>query len=150
MYSFFDYYNRYEIPTFILCNPSKEELFALGTIYDRKYSPRYNSLGFISFTAPYKVDGVIQSYYSYLTYRRLIYLPNIGYFIITEVSEKDNGIVREKSIVAHSLEADLSTKKLSVFKGTYKFYDVVTPSTSLLGKILTYLPGWSVGTVSAA
>jgi hypothetical protein len=146
----FDKYDLYEPPVFILCNPSGEQLFSLGTIYDRKYMPRYNSLGSISFTASAYINGIETEYYDFLEYRRLVYLNNLGYFMINEITENGDGITKTKIIIAQSLEVELVTKKLTNFKGTYKFYDIFDITDTLMGNILTYLPGWSVGSIDAA
>ena len=172
----FDSFGIAETPTYILANPDKSELYALGTIFDKKYSPRYNALSEISFTAPSKtfvnpitseilgfqrnafqetafqvadVSTTSVEYYEYLTPKRLIYLPDVGYFIITEVEEINDGITNLKTVVAKSLEAQLTFKKLSNFSGTYQFYDLISPSDTLLGTILTYLPNWTIGEVDA-
>ena len=175
----FDAFGQMENVTFILTNPNKQQLYALGTVYDRKYSPRYNALSEISFTAPshlwvnpltaqtegfqfsafqeagFQVENIDEvtltetEYYDFLVSKRLIFIPDIGYFIITEVNEENDGITNEKYVIAQSLEVQLSFKKISNFSGTYQFYDTVTPSGTLLGTILTYIPGWTVGTVDA-
>jgi hypothetical protein len=150
MISLFDKFNLYEIPLFVLCNPSKEELYSLGGIDNRKYKPRFNALGEISFTAYATIDGVETDYYDSLLYRKLIYLPNIGYFMITEISESNDGIVKQKDIVAKSLEVELCLKKITYFSGTYQFYDFITPSSTLLGYLLTLLPTWTIGTIDSS
>ena len=146
----FDSFGLYEPPSFILCNPNGEQLYSLGSIRDRKYMPRYNSLGSISFIADAYINGEKVEYYDYLEYRRLIYLEGLGYFMITEPEKEGDGIVETKTITAESLEVELVTKKITGFKGTYKFYDLFNPSTTLIGTILTYLPGWSVGHIDAS
>jgi hypothetical protein len=175
----FDYFNQLDPPDFILCNPDKSELFSLGTVYDKKLSLRYNSLSELSFVAPaklwvnprtrkiegfqkaafqadaYQVDNLDQltitttEYYDYLVSKRLIYIPDVGYFMITGCEETDDGIAKEKKIVAQSLEVQLTTKYLTNFSGTYQFYDALNPSDTLLGIILTYLPGWTAGDIDS-
>jgi hypothetical protein len=145
----FDKYDLYETPSFILCNTDGSELYSLGGIYDRKYKPRYNSLSELTFTAPYKTNNIVNEYYIYLVYRRLVYLEDFGYFMITNVEETNDGITREKEITCQSLEVELSLKKITDFSGTYQFYDIISPSATLMGKILTYLPGWSIGTIDS-
>jgi len=172
----FDFHGIAETPTFVLCNPNKEQLYALGSIFDKKYCPRYNALSEISFTAPsktfvspitgeilgfqenafqttaFQVADVVSTdceYYDYLVTKRIIFLPDIGYFMITEVDEFNDGITNLKTVVAQSLEVQLTFKKLSNFSGTYQFYDLISPEDTLLNTILTYLPGWSIGTVDA-
>ena len=143
----FDAYGNAETPSYILTNPDKEQLYSLSNILDRKYSPRYNALGEISFIAPYQVNDNVSPYWDLLTYRRLAFLPDVGYFMITDVSEKGDGIKRYKDITAQSLEVELALKRITLFKGTYKFYDILDTNGTLLQTILAYLPGWSVGTV---
>lgn len=172
----FDAFGQSEIPTYILANPNKEQLYALGSIFNKKYRPRYNALSEVSFTAPsktfvspitseilgfqrnafqedsFQVADVVTTdceYYDYLVSKRLIFLPDIGYFMITSVEEKNDGITNLKEIVAKSLEVDLTFKKISNFSGTYKFYSLINSSDTLLGVILTYLPGWTIGEVDA-
>ena len=146
----FDSFGLFDPPSFFICNPDKSVLYSLGTVSDRKYMPRYNSLGTISFTAPAFVNGVATEYYDALQYRRLIYLEDLGYFMITEIDIEGDGVNTTKAITAESLEVELVTKKLTVFSGTFKFYDVLTPAPTLLGRILTYLPGWTIGSVDIA
>jgi|GEM_PF-2502522 len=146
----FDSFGLFDPPSFFVCNPDKSILYALGTISDRKYMPRYNSLGTVSFTAPAVVDGVASNYYESLQYRRLVYLEGLGYFMITEIEKEGDGVNETKTITAESLEVELVTKKLTVFSGTFKFYDILTPAPTLLGRILTYLPGWTIGSVDIA
>ena len=141
----FDSYGLYEPPSFILCNPDKSELYSLGLIRERKYMPRYNGLGKISFIADAYVDSVAVEYYDYLEYRRLIYLENLGYFMISSISTDGDGINKTKTIEAESLEVELCTKKITSFVGTYKFWDILNPTDTLMGKLLDYLPGWSMG-----
>ena len=47
----FNAFNQFETPTYILANPNKEELYAMGSAFDKKYSPRYNALSEVSFVA---------------------------------------------------------------------------------------------------
>ena len=143
----FDYFGVPENPTFILCNPNEEELFSLGLISNKKYTPRYNALSEISFTADAIVDGVDVDYFDYLTYRRIIHFVDVGYFMISDIDESNDGKERSKKIVAKSLEVEFVLKDIASFNGTYKFYDPITPAPTLIGKILNYLPGWSVGDI---
>ena len=172
----FDAFGIAETPTFIVCNPDKSELYAMGSAFDKKYSPRYNALSEISFTAPSKifvnpitknvegfqasafqntafqvedVDTSLVEYYDYLAPKRLVLLPDIGYFMITEVEEINDGITNLKTVVAKSLEVQLTFKKISNFSGTYQFYNSVSPSGTLLATILTYIPGWTIGIIDA-
>jgi len=145
----FDAFNLFEMPSMVLCNPDKTEIHSLGTIFDRKLELRYNALSKFSFTAPSEIEGVTTPYYSSLTYRRIISIENVGYFMITEIDEDADGMIATKRITAQSLEVEFLDKKLSLFEGTYKFYDLIDPTDTFLKTILDLSPGWSIGTVAA-
>jgi hypothetical protein len=148
----FDYFNLPEDPTFILCQPSGSQLYALGTIYDRKAEYRFNALSTLTFTAPYMIDGELTPYYSSLQYRRIVSIPNIMNFMITGIEETDDGIEKYKEVTCQSLEVTMNYKKLTTFSGTYKFYDIipVSGSPALLNTVMAYLPGWTIGYVDTA
>lgn len=141
----FDIFGLPEMPTFILCNPNKEELYSLGSIVERKYSPRFNAFSELEFRADEYVDGILMPYYDYLVHRRLVYSEGLGYFMITSVNEKGDGITKYKEISCKSIEVELMGVKLSLFKGTYEFYDVINPEGTLMQEIIDYLPGWTLG-----
>jgi hypothetical protein len=148
----FDKFNQYEKPTWILCQPDKTQLYSLGMIYDRKLNLRYNTLSEISFTIPYKTMDQVNPAYDLVDYRRMIYIEDIGYFMITEWSETNDGMYREKIVKGQSQEVELSFKKLSLFKGTYQFYSLdpaVFPNT-LLGQIQARLPGWNFSFIDSS
>lgn len=150
MIQLFDSFDKFENPVVVLCNPDKSQLYELGTIYDRKLELRYNALSNFSFIAPSKVNGVTTEYYASLEYRRLIYIENIGYFMITEIDKINDGIMETKAIKCQSLEVVFANKKLTVFEGTYQFYNIISPSATLIGTMLSYVPGWTAGTIDAS
>lgn len=151
----FNPYGFNNAPDFILCNPNKEELFYLGQISERKYSPRFNAPSEISFRADQYIDGVEVDYYDLLTYKRLIYLKDISYFMITSVIEHGDGIEKYKEINGQSLEVEFAQRKLSLFKPIneegipqpLKLWSTIATEPNLIGEILNYMPGWTVGTV---
>lgn len=145
----FDKYNLYETPGFYLCNPDSTQLFSLGGIFDRRFKPRFNSLSELSFTAPYQIDGVKTDYYPHLLYKKLVLLEDIGYFMITNVSETNDGKVRQKEVTCQSLEVELCSKRVTTYSGTKQFYDFISPSATLIGEIMTYIPDWTVGTIDS-
>jgi len=146
----YDYFGFPEDPSFTLCNPNKEELYSLGTIYDRVYKPRYNAFSELSFIAPEYVDGDLNEWYSYLTYRRLVLIDDSNYFMITGIDEDNNGLIKEKKITAQSLEVEFALKDITYYEGTYKFYDPITPEGTLLQDLVDRVPGWTVGDVDTS
>jgi hypothetical protein len=151
MQAVFDYFGMPEEVTPILCNPSGSALYALGTIYDRKIQLRYNALSTFTFTAPYLINGEKTPYYTFLKCKRLVYIDDVMNFVITNVEEEGDGVERYKTVTCSSLEALLNYKKITSLSATYKFYDVIPVSGSpcLMSTIISYLPGWTIGTIDA-
>lgn len=150
MIQYFDSNSQYEIPEYVLCNPNGDKLFALGGIYDRQLNLRYNAVSTIRFAAPKNIDGIDMPYYPYLVGKRRVYIVDIGMFIITKVIEKSDGAKTYKEVEAKSLEFELSFRRIINLTGTWKFYDDLDTSKSLMHKILTYIPGWSLGTIDTS
>jgi len=92
-------------------------------------------------------------YYQYITNRRLVYLNDIGYFMITGVTENNDGIVKYKEVECQSLEVELSSRKLTGFVSGSGIYDengdlvslnpVPLTMTQFYSEILPYLAGWT-------
>ena len=146
----FDAFNLFETPDFLICNPDKSQLYALSSISDRKYSPRFNTLSELSFSAHEYINGEKMPYYDYLVNRRLVYVENLGYFQIVENVEQGDGITTYKEIKCKSLEVQLVSKKIGSLKGTYKFYDPISPTGTLMKRIIDTIPDWSLGTIDAS
>ena len=141
----FDFFNLPEIPTFILCNPNREKLFALGGISDRKYCAKFNAMSELTFRADEYVDEILMEYYDYLVHRRLVYVPELGYFMISDVNEKGDGITKYKEITCKSLEVEFENRKVSLFKGQYSFWNSISSgSPTLVETIESYMPGWTI------
>jgi len=143
MIQYFDIFDKFEKPTLVLCNPNKTQLYALGGVKDVKLELRYNAVSKLSFKAWRKVDDITNEYFTFLVYRRLVYIANVGYFMISEVEESNDGIEDYKIVTAYSLECTLGTQKVSQFEGTYAFYDASSAGSSLMTTLLTYMPGWT-------
>ena len=146
----FDIFDNFEKPTITVCNPNKEELFAIsGVSFGESMVMRYNSMSEISLTVPKEIEGVPTHGYDDIKSKRLINVTNFGYFIITTINKVGDGVKEVKEITAYSLEAELNFKKLNLFSGTYKFYDPITPTNTLLGQIVKYVPSWKIGYVDS-
>ena len=145
----FDYFDQFEIPNISLANPDLTPLYNLGNIYDRQLKLRYNNLSEFSFVADRYQDGIENPYYAYLDYRRIVTINGLGHFMIVSKKENNNGINQTKEISCQSIETELNFKKLSLFRGTYKFWDNLDPEPTLLGYISQYLPGWTIGDIDS-
>ncbi len=150
MIQLFDYFDHFEMPSITLCNPNGIEVASLGEIYNRKLSLRFNASSEFSFTAPMSISGSPVAAHLLLDYRRLIKVENAGTFMITGIKRTKNGKEDEKEITAVSLDVELVNKKITMFEGSYEFYDPITPAGTLLGTILEYLPNWSAGTIDSS
>lgn len=145
----FDTLNQYSYPNIILCNPNKEKLYAIDAVaHDIKLTLKYNASSEFTFKIEQSVNGVTIPAYDFLVSKRLILVDNIGYFSINEPIEDTTGLVPVKTVTGISSEIEMSYKKLIGFSGTYKLYDPVTPSGTLLQTLIDqYIPTWAVGTV---
>lgn len=152
----FDSLNRFEIPTFYVCNP--------GCVYENNTIT--NVLGCISGTSDEELimnfnttselnmrvhkihvqdpeeDIHIQKIYKALQNRRLIFVEDVGFFVITNVVDGYEAGLHYKDIQASSCEYELGNRVLPYIEdGTYKF-------TDLLEKIVSSLPVWKIGEVN--
>jgi len=137
-------------PYMTLCNPNGDELLSLGNAYDMVNTLRFNALSELTFRFPMSVDNgnTILDGYELLKSKRLIFLENSGYYIITTVDEDLDGTSPIKKVSCTSIDGELINKKLLVFAYTsIKFYDFIDPAETLLYKILEYIPSWSIGDV---
>lgn len=145
----FDQLNQYEYPNVILCNPDKTQLYAVdNVIHDFKLTLKYNASSEVTFKIEQSINGTAIPAYDFLVSKRLIFVDGIGYFSISEPLEDTNGFVPVKTVTGISSEIEMSYKKLIGFSGTYKLYDPVTPSGTLLQTLVDqYIPTWGIGTV---
>lgn len=151
MINTFDKYYRHEIPDFILCNPDNTQLGVLN-VGDTSCALRYNDTSDLSFTAYDR--GVNElgeqkslDIYDKVNVYRQIYIKDLGYFIITEVSEETDGVEIFKKVSAKSAQYELSYKTIDYLNGTYKLYDATTNfdedgnPTTIMGYITYLAPG---------
>ena len=92
----FDSFDLYEKPLLVLCRPDLTQQYILGNIINLKYSPRFNALSELSFTAFEYIngddsDGTQMPYYPYLVNRKIVYVEEFGYFQITKNEEHGDG-----------------------------------------------------------
>lgn len=94
-------------------------------------------------TGPARVDCAINAYEA-LENRRLIFMKNIGYFVITHVEETNAGRTRYKDISAQSVEKEIEQKEVPFIEdGTYPF-STVGLTEGMFDKIMSVLPSWTV------
>ena len=159
----FDKFERYEMPQVTLCNPNSRvtEVDGKITITDTVgvlSNPKGMNLK-LNFNAPHELsfdyyrhksgDPIKQSFYDKIYEAvqtdRYIYLTDIGYFIISSVTDSDEDNIDKKSITLKSCEEnELATAEgLYLEEGTY--YLCTEDNQGLLDLFLPKTAGWTMG-----
>lgn len=156
----FDSFERFELPSFLLCNPGSKYK-ADGTVS--------NTVGYLTNTSD--EEGVFNfnttselnfriykncEIYGSVRNRRLLFLDGIGFFVITAVDEGLSSEGQYKDVTANSCEIELENKKIPIIgeidldaaqtSGSYvenNTYDFL----SLFEKVIGVCPLWTVGFV---
>lgn len=117
---------------------------------------RFNALSELTFTIYEYVtingESSLNPSYDLIKKNRLISVPEIGWFVIAEVSEDMDGVTNLKNVTCNSYEYVFNAKCINITDGTYKLYNALNPNddTTLLGKIIAQMPNWSIGYVSSS
>lgn len=159
----FDKFERYELPQVTLCNPNSRATEVDGkiTITDTVgvlSNPKGMNLK-LNFNAPHELsfdyyrhkstDPIKQSFYDSIYEAiqtdRYIYLTDIGYFIISNVTDSDEDNIDRKSISLKSCEEnELATAEgLYLKEGTYYLH--TENKDGLLDLFLPKTAGWTIG-----
>lgn len=146
----FDSFGNFEIPQITLCNPDGRALGILSNLSDRKMNIRFNDLSDLSFTIRCGAEDCRCPVYEQVEPFRYLLLEDIGYFIITDVSESEEGGEAYKTVEASSCEYELNHIQLDYYKGTYGFYSSAPQekTDSLMTLIMEKLPSWRLDTGS--
>ncbi len=146
----FDSFGNFEIPQITLCNPDGRALGILSNLSDRKMNIRFNDLSDLSFTIRRGTEDCRCPVYEQVEPFRYLLLEDIGYFIITDVSESEEGGEAYKTVEASSCEYELNNIQLDYYEGTYGFYSSAPQekTDSLMTLIMEKLPSWRLDTGS--
>ncbi len=146
----FDSFGNFEIPQITLCNPDGRALGILSNLSDRKMNIRFNDLSDLSFTIRRGTEDCRCPVYEQVEPFRYLLLEDIGYFIITDVSESEEGGEAYKTVEASSCEYELNHIQLDYYEGTYGFYSSAPQekTDSLMTLIMEKLPSWRLDTGS--
>ena len=153
VFSFSDY-KITDRPTAIICTPDEQPIGILGMITGLSADIYYNEMSSISFRIADIVNGVKTPFYENVVGMNIIDLrvgdKKFGKFILVNPKEVDNGIFREKTCQAYSLEYEMTYKKIFFDDGTYNLWNPVSPSGTVVGIILECLPGWTIGEIDSS
>lgn len=151
----FDSLNRFEMPKLYLCSPGSK--YTNGVIsgvagiltdtQDEEMVLNFNAVSELNFRLNrVHWDDPDENEFAYnlfrtLQNRRMIYVDDIGFFIVVNVKDGYDGEHQYKDVQAQSCEIEIQNKKVPfIDDGTYQF-------TSLLEQIVATVPGWTIGTI---
>lgn len=152
----FDSLDRFEVSKFYVCNPGcvynagvlSNTLGCLPDTTDEELILNFNTTSELNFRVnrvgrndPDEHAYALRLYKS-IQNRRLIFVEDVGFFVITEVTDGFDAGIHYKDVRAESCEYEISNKALPYIEdGTYLF-------TDLLEKIVSTLPLWKIGEVN--
>lgn len=167
----FNTLDRREVPSLFLCNPGcfldeyggfnyeKPDMFigqipnieALECVYN------FNSVSEINFRTnliKYDVDddvnASVENIYNSIKNRRLLFVGDLGFFVISDVVDGIRDGVYYKDVSARSADAEFEQKIIPFIEnGTYKFYSS-GGEVGLFNMIMGMMPLWDVAEVSGA
>ena len=161
----FNSLNRAEKPLFTLCNP--------GSVYtDGKLSNvvgvltnheaeecvfnfnQTSELNFRIYSIPVEDDDTANEHlrfmYDAIKNKRLIFMNDIGYFIIDDVNEQHDNGNDYKDVSAKSVDAELEQKNIPyIADGTYRF-STSGSDTGIIETIVSTLPLWTVDHIDSS
>ena len=160
----FDSLDRYEVPKFTLCNPGSvykngfptKAIGILPDTSDEELVLNFNSASELNLRVPRirrddpDDDEYVYGIYKALQNRRLIFIDEIGYFVITNtVNGNDADGIHYKDIQAKSCEVEMQGRSLAYIpNGTYRFSaDPQSGKSGLIETVVSALPLWTIGHV---
>lgn len=158
----FDSFDRFETPNFLLCNPGAKycndgtisnSICYITNSSDEEIVFNFNTTSELNFRV-YKYES--DNTYELVKNRRMIFIDNIGFFVITAVDEGMTSDGQYKDVTASSCEIELENKKIPAIgeinldsaqiSGSYienNTYDF----ESLFEKVIGVCPLWTVGNI---
>lgn len=141
--------NLKESPLLLLKNANETIIAPLCEVMNFQAQLYYNEVSQISFSLPRQHDGEAIEGYNALTGMQIVEWKDIGKFVLINPTIVDEGIREVKQCKGYSLEYEFTYKKISLENATYNFWNPVTPNSTILGIVMSYMPSWSVGTVDS-
>ena len=165
----YDSLNRLEKPKLTLCNPGSEYdagvlSNVVGILTDCEAEEivfNFNAVSELNFrinrlhdyrntnTDSSNIDEYkeIDRIYKAVKNRRLVYVDNIGYFMITNITEGYDGHNHYKDVSAQSIDIELQQKMIPfIDDGTYIFEtDTSNKNKGLINMIAEVIPTWRLG-----
>ena len=164
----YDALSRLEQPALTLCNPGSvytsgklsNVVGILTDVSDCEVVLNFNATSELNFriTKVKRVDSSdtthVYNMFKAVLNRRLVFLENIGYFMITNVEDGYDANTKQsyKDVKAESIDIEIAQKMIPfIDDGTYRFSsDVSTNTKGLFETIVETLPLWTIGTVDSS
>ena len=150
MYRSFDSYGRYEKPQMILTNPNGEQLAVLSHTTSEKLKLNFSAYSELDFKISNKVN--INEHipcYDLLQQFRQIILDGLGVFVISSVSEDDNGKYKVKTVKCKTIDALFASVSIVSLDKTIRLYDPTGVEQSIVSMFLDDFPDWNIGYVDS-
>lgn len=145
-----DFTGQIEHPQLVLKTKSGKIIGPLAEYFNLKMELKYNELSTVTFDYPAWSDGVNCQFYNRLISEMVVQLDPYGVFVIQDTTVSGDGIKEVKKCTCASLEYELASKQLTLEAGTYKFYDPIDMSNTILGRCLELTRGWTIGSVPSS
>ena len=139
-----------EKPVLLLKTLDGTTIQVLGHAFNITGDLSYNEISVLEFCIPSSVDGVEIPYYNDITGMKIIDLVGCGQFILVNPKEESDGVRKVKTCKAYSLEYEFAKKEITLDKGTYCFWNALSPNNTILGRILERMPDWKIGSVDTS
>lgn len=161
----YDSLNRFETPNLTLCNPGSvfnsaggigqtsgtlsRVVCPLVNTSDIEIIFNFNSTSELHFRINLihdedpDINLAFRKSYRSVANRRMVFVEDIGYFIITSVDTGFDGIQDYKDVTAVSLESEIQSKTVPyIADGTYKFTSA--DDKGIIDKVMVQLPLWEI------
>lgn len=163
----FDSLDMVDVPKFALCNPGSVYSDGIPTkmvgyitdTSDEEFVFNFNETSELNFRVnrvirdDNEIDEHTYNMFKAIQNRRLIFVDDIGYFIITNVSDGTDDDTQYKDVSARSIDAELEQKNVPFIKdGTYRFLSDpdVADSVGIFETVVSALPLWTIGDVDSS
>ena len=134
-------------PQILLRNLDGVAFGTLGSAFNIQTNFKFNEISELTFEVPAYDNGEKTPFYDEIKSMTIIDFKDYGQFLLYSAVVKSDGIREVKSCTCYSLEYEMSYKQFFVEKGTYNFWNPVSPKGTILGMILETIPYWTIGTV---
>lgn len=143
-----DLYGRPEVPELQLRTLAGDVIGILPYVSDLQFNIKFAELSEMEFEIPRMQDGKLTPFYDNVTGYKVIYTEHYGIYITMNPNISGDGLQEVKQVKAYSIEKELDIKKFFLEEGTFNFWNPVTPSDTVLGRVLEIASDWNVGYVS--